>query len=105
MYISLYLNDSIKWELWYRSIHFIDSNKISPSHYQIRINNPINNYIQYSNFDSIIVNMLLNDSLTDWATNLILYSIFERDARIFFTFEILNRDIWINYFREKDIQY
>jgi hypothetical protein len=99
------LNDSIKWELRYRSIQLIDSNKISPSHYQIRINNPINNYIEYSNFDSITVDMLLNDSLYDWATNLILYSIYKRNANMFFAFKILNRDIWVDYFKEKDIQY
>jgi hypothetical protein len=46
---------------------------------------------------------MLNSSKSDWAANLILYQIFDKDAVSFFSFN--NRSKWIKYFKGQDIEY
>ncbi len=47
---------------------------------------------------------LLNDSKTDWAANIILYSLYKRSAGVFRA-AIKSREMWIDGYREKDIAY
>ena len=46
---------------------------------------------------------LLNNPKSDWATNLILYQLYEKDAVLFST--IKKREDWIGFRRDEDITY
>lgn len=46
---------------------------------------------------------LLNDKKSDWAANLILYDIFDKDALSFYSFN--NRKKWLKYFKGEDLAF
>jgi hypothetical protein len=47
---------------------------------------------------------LLNDRKTDWAANVILYSLYKRSAGVF-RVAIKSREMWVDNYRKEDIAY
>ena len=50
-----------------------------------------------------ILDAILGDKNYDWATNLILYSLYDVNAHLLYAFDIKTREDWIGYFQDKDI--
>ena len=73
--------------------------------YHILIENQPNQIIldHYAQMDTSMIFSLLGDKNYDWATNLILYNLYDINAYMFFAFEIKTREDWIGYFQDKDI--
>ena len=96
-------NSSIKFNLVRQSPEFIDKNKVTTPKTLVRI--------KISALDSQIIRRMkpddwireLNNPKNDWAANLMLYAIYEKDAVQFKVIHI--RDEWINTYKASDMEY
>ena len=97
-------NDSIRFTMAFTSYSVLDS-VYSPMKYHILIENQPNQIIldHYAQMDTSMIFSLLGDKNYDWATNLILYNLYDINAYMFFAFEIKTREDWIGYFQERDL--
>ena len=77
----------------------------SPMKYHILIENQPNQIIldHYAQMDTSMIFSLLGDKNYDWATNLILYNLYDINAYMFFAFEIKTRESCSNKPLKKDI--
>jgi len=97
-------NDTMQFTMSFTSYSVLDS-VYSPMKFHILINNQPRQIIldHYAQMDTSMIFSLLNNPKYDWATNLVLYSLYDIDANMFFAFDIVTREDWIGYFRDKDI--
>ena len=97
-------NDAIRFTMTFTSYSVLDS-VYSPMKYHILIENQPGQIIldHYAQMDTSLIFSLLDDKNYDWATNLILYSLYDVNAHILYAFDIKTREDWIGYFQDKDI--
>jgi hypothetical protein len=97
-------NKTIKFHVVRKSMELIDTNMIVPSKYFIRVelNNKQRSVIK--NYTSADWMKLLNNVQSDWAANLILYEMHERDAFLFWSV-VKNKERWRLSAKEEDIKY
>jgi hypothetical protein len=95
-------DDSVKFEICRVGPNFIGSGKISRPQILIKVTS--------GKIDSKLLRIkrrdwlkALNEAHTDWAVNLLLYELFEKDATSFVV--IKTRDQWIGNNRASDIRY
>lgn len=100
--IKFIKNKTIKFEVVRKSFEFIDTNNIVPAKYFIKVNSNSNQRKEIKTLTSEDWKKLLNDTHSDWAANLILYDMYERNA---FFFIIKNKRKWRMFQMERDIQY
>src|SRR5947209_7344851 len=97
-------NSSIRFEIWRQSLQMIDSNKIISTKYfiEINLNNKQRRILKSLSKKDWI--RLLNDNNSDWATNLVLYDIYKKDAFLFNSV-LKTRNEWILSNKSNDISY
>jgi len=96
-------NDSIKFEIYRTSSKFVGTGKIIPSKTIIKvvITDTMRKEIKKWRYSDWI--KLLSATQTDWAANLMLYDIYEKDATVFKV--IKTRDDWEGSYKKKDIDF
>ena len=77
----------------------------SPMKYHILIENQPKQILldHYAQMDTSMIFSLLNDPNYDWATNLILYNLYDINALFFAAFDIMTREDWLGYSKKRDI--
>ena len=97
-------NDTMKFILTFTSYSVLDS-VYSPMKFHILIENQPKEIIldHYAQMDTSMIFSLLDNPKYDWATNLVLYCLYDVNADMFFAFDIKAREDWLGYFRNKDI--
>lgn len=103
--IVMISNDSISWELLRKSINNLSNDSIEKSKFFIKLKNYEKQIEYIKMLDNNSIMKLLQDEKTDWATNLLLYAINDRDADLFFVFRVKTRLVWIEYLKEEDLKY
>ena len=97
-----WVNNGLKYDIGYVGINYINDTIIVPSKYIILIDLKDE---QKSELNSLTVKdwiELLNDEKTDFMANLMLYSIFEKDAIYFLDLSV---EQWKEFFKREDIDY
>ncbi|MBO7647519.1 MAG: hypothetical protein J6S56_05420 [Bacteroidales bacterium] len=96
-------NDEVLFSLVFTSYSVLDS-IYSPMKFHVLIENHPKQMIldHYAQMDTSMLFSLLDNPKYDWATNLVLYNVYDVDASMFFAFDIKTREDWINYFQDKD---
>ncbi len=97
-------NDTIRFDMSFTSYSVLDS-VYSPMKYHILIENQPKQILldHYAQMDTSMIFSLLNDPNYDWATNLILYNLYDINALFFAAFDIMTREDWLGYFKDEDI--
>lgn len=103
--IVMISNDSISWELLRKSLNILSNDSIEKSKFFIEIKNYEKQIEYIKMLDNKSIMKLLQDEKTDWATNLLLYAINNRDADLFFVFRVKTRLVWIEFLKEEDLKY
>lgn len=98
-------NDSIWFKLALTTYNPVEDTVYTPMKYHILIENQPKQIIldHYAQMDTSMIFSLLNNPDYDWATNLILYNIYDIDAIFFSAFDIMTRENWLGYFQNRDI--
>lgn len=98
-------NDSIGFKLALTTYNPVEDTAYIPMKYHILIENQPKQIIldHYAQMDTSMIFSLLNNPDYDWATNLILYNIYDIDAIFFSAFDIMTRENWLGYFQNRDI--
>ena len=98
-------NDSIGFKLALTTFNPLEDTVYTPMKYHILIENQSKQIIldHYAQMDTSKILSLLNNPDYDWATNLILYNIYDVDAIFFSAFDIMTREDWLGYFQNRDI--
>ena len=98
-------NDSIQFKLVLTTYNPVEDTVYTPMKYHILIENQPKQIIldHYAQMDTPMIFSLLNNPDYDWATNLILYNIYDIDAIFFSAFDIMTRENWLGYFQNRDI--
>lgn len=91
-------NDSIRFTMAFTSYSVLDS-VYSPMKYHILIENQPKQILldHYAQMGTSMIFSLLNDPNYDWATNLILYNLYDINALFFAAFDIMTREDWLGY--------
>ena len=97
-------NDSMRFTMTFTSYSVLDST-YTPMKYHILIENQPKQIIldHYAQMDTSMIFSLLGDKNYDWATNLILYNLFDIDAHLLYAFDIRTREDWLGFFQDQDI--
>lgn len=97
-------NNSIQFTMTFTSYSVLDS-VYSPMKYHILIENQPRQIIldYYAQMDTSMIFSLLDDKNYDWATNLILYDLYDLNAHLLYAFDIKAREDWLGFFQDKDI--
>jgi hypothetical protein len=77
-------NETIKFQVLRKRMEFIDSNNIVPSKFLIRVDLNDKQQKKVKTLAKEGWMKLLKDIHINWAANLILYNMYERDAFLFF---------------------
>jgi hypothetical protein len=102
--IAFIKNETIKFQVLRKSMEFIDTNNIVPSKYLIRVDLNEKQQKEVKILTKEDWMKLLKGIHTDWAANLILYYMYERDAFLYYSF-INNKERWRLTEKKNDIQY
>lgn len=97
-------NDSIRYDVLSVAPTLKATNKIRVTKYFVTVNISQNERRKYKKLNYKQWLLLLENNKTDWATNLILYDLYEKNANSFF-FDIKSRKQWVVSQKEKDIKY
>lgn len=102
---SMIPNDSMRFSIVFTSYNPIEDSAYHPLKFHIIIENTPSQTIldHYAQMDTSMIFSLLDNPKYDWATNLVLYSIYGFNADVFFAFDIKTREDWIGYFQDKDL--
>lgn len=97
-------NDSIRFSMVFTSYNLVEDTVYHPMKFHIIIENRPRQVIldHYAQMDTSMIFSLLDDPRYDWATNLVLYSIYDVNAHMFFAFDVKTREDWIGYFQDED---
>ena len=97
-------NDTMRFTMTFTSYSVLDS-VYSPMKYHILIENQPKQIIldHYAQMDTSMIFSLLGDKSYDWATNLILYDLYDINAHLLYAFDIKTREDWLGFFQDKDI--
>lgn len=97
-------NDSIHFSMFFTSYNLIEDSVYRPMKFHILVENQPKETIfdYYAQMDTSMIFSLLDNPKYDWATNLILYSLYDVNADMFFAFDIKTHEDWIGYFQNKD---
>jgi len=100
----LFTNNTLKYGVLKTSLEIVDTNKIRVPRYYIKVqlSDSIRSEVKKLNHAEWM--KLLLDRNTDWAANLCLYDLFEKDAVIVRLF-IATRKEWVRCCKEEDIEY
>jgi len=94
-------NEKIKYSIVLKSC--VTCVPISNIGYRVRVHLSKEEEVKVRNITSETWKVLLNNSNSDWAANLILYSIYDKDA---FLLENYNdREFWFKYFKKEDLDF
>jgi hypothetical protein len=98
-----FINNSINYRIIISPTMLLDSNRIEISRTLVKVvlSKSQRNKIKKFSYEEWIV--LLKNNYSDWAANLCLYDIFERDASFFN--DVDSRDIWIKRSKSADVTY
>lgn len=97
-------NDSIQFKIAFTSFSLLDS-VYAPMKWHV-LAEACSDEIQfdyYAKLDTTTIFSLLNDPAFDWATNLILYNLYDMNALLINAFHIKSRADWLGYFKDKDL--
>lgn len=100
---SLY-NSIIKFDILKTSTQKVGGDTIIPSKYLIDVTIPEKQKKRYKSLSKKKWIKLLNNSKTDWAANLVLYDLYQKDAIDFF-FIIVSREKWVLLQKKKDLDH
>lgn len=92
-----------KFEVLRHSTAIFDSTNKNPSALYLKVDLPQNVKDNFGKLSKATVLQLLADTATDWATNLLLYEKYNRDAYLFFTVIHARKD-WLP-MKKSDIAY
>jgi hypothetical protein len=98
-----FLLSDTKFEVLKHSTAIFDSTNKNPSSLYLKVDLPQNVKDNFSKLSKATIMQLLADTTTDWATNLLLYEKYDRDAYLFFTV-IHTRKDWLPV-KKSDIAY
>jgi hypothetical protein len=98
-----FLLSDTKFEVLKHSTAIFDSTNKNPSSLYLKVDLPQNVKDNFSKLSKTTIMQLLADTATDWATNLLLYEKYERDAFLF-TQVIFSRKDWLPV-KKSDIAY
>ena len=97
-------NISIRFTVLRTSLQLLDSNRISPSRYLINVKLSESEKKHLKAFPKTFWIKCLQSSSTDWAANLILYDLYEKDALLYWNM-IKSRSDWIIANKNDDFDY
>jgi hypothetical protein len=80
----------------------ITTNGVVPAKFVISVKVPSEEKEKFKQSDKFKLLELLSNEETDWATNLLLYDVFEKDASILLLYD---REEWVYEAKETDIEY
>lgn len=102
--LSFIRNDSIKFRYGFRTPSLFDKHPV-PSYYVIHVTINKEQRIAAKGVNRECWIRLLKDKSTDWAANLILYDLYQKDATDFRILDLKSRDDWVLEIRQRDISY
>ena len=94
-------NENIKFETFLKSC--VTCVPISNIGHRVRIHLSKEEEVKVRNITSETWKVLLNNSNSDWAANLILYSIYDKDA--FLLSKYNNRELWSKNLKNEDLDF
>jgi len=97
-------NANVRYEIWHYSMQLIDTNKAIPSKYVIAVSIGSNLKGKLKAFSAEQWLNWLEDNRTDWAANLLLYDLYERDA-IVYKVVIKKRKDWLLAKKAEELEY
>lgn len=92
-----------KFEVLRHSTAIFDSTNKNPSALYLKVDLPQSVKDNFGKLSKVTIMQLLADTTTDWATNLLLYEKYDRDAYLFFTVIHARKD-WLPV-KKSDIAY
>lgn len=95
-------NKDIKYEFVRTSLKLISLDTVVPSKVLVQVNIKDSSFLPIDSLDKqMLLNNLINEN-RDWATNLLLYSIYEKDA---YLLKDIDRSEWTLYGKKEDLKY
>ncbi len=101
--LQLIRNEDLKFTIWYISPVFNDSEIIVEPNIVIHVSLPQSIKRQLVNISRKEWISLLENKKSDWAANLILYEIYEKNALLFEY--VKKRENWVGVHQREDIEY
>ena len=97
-------NKNAKYIIKRKGLEIDSTGKVMPTTYLVcmDINKKLQKRVASKTYSNWVE--LLTDEKTDWATNLILYCVFKKDAFLFSSAET-NREEWVRASKEEDVKY
>jgi hypothetical protein len=92
-----------KFEVFRHSTAIFDSTNKNPSALYLKVDLPQSVKDNFGKLSKVTIMQLLADTTTDWATNLLLYEKYDREAFLFFTVIHARKD-WLP-MKKSDIAY
>ncbi len=97
-------NLSIRFTVLRTSLQLLDSNRVSPSRNMIQVEMSDTVKIQLKALPKTVWMDWLQNKSTDWAANLILYDLYQKDAFLYWNI-IKKRSDWMLAAKEDDLAY
>lgn len=97
-------NDSVNFAIAFTSFSLLDS-VYAPIKWLILTETACDKFAlnNYAKMDTTTIFSLLDNPDYDWATNLLLFDLYDVNALFFSAFNIKTRADWLEYFKEQDI--